>query len=91
MALTATAQTAPAPRWEAVNVTVEVAVDDVEVAVRDGYIYVSLARPAQVKIFTILGQPVTQATLPAGTSRIKVPARGIYILKTGSATKRITI
>lgn len=61
------------------------------VTVRDMYIYVELEQPAAVKLFTILGQPVSQMQLPAGTSRFRVSARGIYILKIGSATRRITI
>ena len=61
------------------------------VAVRDMYIYIGVDRPTTVKLFTILGQPVSQVNLPAGTSRFKVSARGIYILKIGSATRRVTI
>lgn len=63
----------------------------VDVSVRDGYIYITLSRRAQVKLFTILGQTVSQAELPAGTSRLRVTARGIYILRAGDATVRITI
>lgn len=61
------------------------------VTVRDMYIYVDVDRPTAVKLFTILGQPVSQGQLPAGTSRFRVSARGIYILKIGSTTRRITI
>ena len=58
---------------------------------RDGYIYVTAPQPVTVKVFTILGQLVSQAKIPAGTSRIKLGARGIYILKAGSQTRRVTI
>lgn len=61
------------------------------VTVRDMYVYVELEQPSAVKLFTILGQPVSQAQLPAGISRFRVGARGIYILKVGSSTRRITI
>lgn len=81
----------PPPAWEAVDTVVAEAADDLAVSVRDQYIYVSVPRPTGVKLFTILGQPIAQATLPAGTSRFRVSARGIYILKAGSITKRITI
>lgn len=79
--------------WESIEL---VAADneaplDVAVAVREGYVYVSLSRRAQVKLFTILGQTVSQAELPAGTSRLRVGARGIYILKAGDTTVRITL
>lgn len=70
---------------------VELAPEDVEVKVEDGYILISLPRQAQVKIFTILGQPVMTTNLGAGTSRLRLPARGIYILKIGTITRRITL
>ena len=80
------------PRWETVDTVVESLSDDREdITVRDQYIYLSTPRPVTAKLFTILGQPVTQAQLPAGTSRLRIDARGIYILKVGSLTRRITI
>ena len=63
----------------------------VEVVVRDGYIYVTTPRPASVKVLSILGQLISQQNIPAGTSRLRISARGIYILKVGSITKRVTI
>lgn len=84
---------APAPpRWETVDTVVASLSDErIDIAVRDNYIYVFTPRPVTAKLFTILGQPVTQAQLPAGTSRLRIDARGIYILKVGSITRRITI
>ena len=94
-ALWTPAVAAPAPavpgKWEQVDTAEEVFGDEVRVEVRDNYVYVSLARPAVVKIFTILGQPVAQSSLPAGTSRFRLTTRGIYILKLGTTTRRITI
>ncbi|MDE6301799.1 MAG: T9SS type A sorting domain-containing protein [Muribaculaceae bacterium] len=69
----------------------ELAPEEVTVSVEDGYILISLPRQAQVKIFTILGQPVMTTNLGAGTSRLRLPARGIYILKIGTITRRITL
>lgn len=90
--LAAPAVAAPAPvAWETVDTTVSDQADDFVVTVRDNYIYVTVSQPTGVKLFTILGQPIAQATLQPGTSRFKVGARGIYILKAGSTTKRITI
>lgn len=77
----------PTPRRQ----VVELAPEEVTVDVEDGYIVVTLARPAQVKVFTILGQPVMTTNLGAGTSRLRLPARGIYILKIGTITRRITL
>ena len=62
-----------------------------EVRSAGGYIYVDMARPATVKIYTILGQLVSQQQLKAGTSRLRVKSRGIYILKTQNTTRRITV
>lgn len=92
-ALTVPATAAPAQksRWEQVETAPGDLSEELAVVVRDNYIYVTVYRPTAVKLFTILGQPVSQVTLPAGTSRFKVAARGIYILKAGSTTRRITI
>ena len=86
------------PQWEPVTVTAPAAADDngdaserFEAVYRGGYLYVTLGRSAQVKLYTILGQLVSQRTLPAGTSRLRMRTRGIYILKTDIGTKRITV
>ncbi len=79
------------PRWEQVESVEAEMTDDVSVAVRDNCIYVTVSRPTTVKLFTILGQPISQVSLQPGTSRFRVGARGIYILKIGSITRRITI
>lgn len=75
--------------WEQVQAVPAPADDEVVAEVRDGHLYVWLLRPAKVQLFTILGQPVADASLPAGAFRLKLASRGIYILKAGSTTKRI--
>lgn len=80
------ANTAP---WEQVQAVPAPADDEVVAEVRDGHLYVWLVHPAKVQLFTILGQPVADASLPAGAYRLKLSSRGIYILKAGSTTKRI--
>lgn len=92
-AATSTVAAAPARVWESIEL---VAADNdnpvrVEATVRDGYVYVTLSRRTQVKLFTILGQTVSQTELPAGTSRLHMSGRGIYILKAGDTTCRITL
>lgn len=62
-----------------------------EITVKDGYVYVTTSKPVTIKIFSILGQLISQKQIPAGTSRTHIAARGIYILKAGTTTKRITI
>ena len=63
--------------------------DEVYSTVSEGYVYVVVRQRMQVKIFTILGQPVVQQTLQPGIYRYKLSSRGIYLLKAGSSTKRI--
>lgn len=65
--------------------------DSPDVWVRDGYIYISAQRPVTVKIFSILGQLISQESIPAGTYRLHLASRGIYILKAGALTRRITL
>ena len=99
VALWALTVSGAAPRWENVNTPVsvmpqtEIKVDDngVEVAVNDGYIYIGTARPVTVKVFTILGQLISQESLTSGTHRLRMTARGVYILKIGPTTRRVTI
>lgn len=83
---------AQSQRWETVETVIaELSDESVDVAVREQYVYVFTPQPVNIKLFTILGQLVSQASLPAGTSRLKVSTRGIYILKAGTVTRRITI
>lgn len=65
--------------------------DILEVAVKDGYVYVTTSKPVTVKIFSILGQLISQKNIQPGTFRTHITSRGIYILKVGSITRRITI
>lgn len=64
--------------------------EDIDIMVQGGYIYVSTSHQVTLKVFTILGQTVAQATLAPGNHRLRLPAKGIYILKLGSVTRRIT-
>lgn len=84
---------APAPTETASTETAQPSAGDsgASVSVRDMYIYVDMDHPGEVTLFTILGQPVSKVQLPQGSSRLRVNARGIYILKIGSSTRRITI
>lgn len=88
-----------APRWESVDTPVEMEVisdqksDDalVEMTVKEGYVYIGSSRPVTVKVFTILGQLISQESLSAGTHRLRMTTRGVYILKVGTSTRRVTI
>ena len=65
--------------------------DSIEIYSKDGHIVVKLAQKSQVKVFTILGQLVSQAELNAGTSMLKMNSRGIYIVKVGNVTQKVAM
>ncbi len=65
--------------------------EGIEISSKDSHIVVKLPQKAQVKVFTILGQLVSQAELNAGTSMLKISSRGIYIVKVGNITQKVAI
>lgn len=84
---------AASPNWE-LTTTISVDASDGErfdVRTRDGYIIVTTDHQVTVKIFSILGQLISQQTLQPGVWRLKVKARGIYILKADTITRRVTV
>lgn len=81
-------------RWELVSPApaVELAEEEyADVRVDNGTVYITVNRPVQVKVLTIVGQLIANDNLQPGTSRLRLTAKGIYILKIGSVTKRISI
>lgn len=79
----------PADSREVIRETTEN--EDIEIDIKDGWVYVTTSKPVTIRIFTILGQQITSETIPAGTKRIHIASRGIYILRAGTITRRITI
>ena len=83
--------------WEEVNsphaaITQTMEMDaDTQIAVSDGYIYLWSEKPVTVKLFSILGQLIAQETVKPGLHRLRIASRGIYILRAGTSTRRITI
>ncbi len=69
----------------------KVSTENIEIFSKDGYIVVRLPHKTEVKVFTILGQLVSQAELNAGTSMLKVNSRGIYIVKVGNVTQKVAM
>ncbi len=65
--------------------------DSVVVTVSDGYIYVSSEERLIVRVFSILGQLISREELPGGTYRFRMRSRGIYVVKIGTRTIRVTI
>jgi hypothetical protein len=83
----------PSPTWE---LTTAISIDNADgdrfdVRTRDGYIIVTTDHQVSLKLFSILGQLISQQTLQPGVWRLKVKARGIYILKTDTVTRRVTV
>lgn len=95
--LTALSSVAVARSWESVDripqpTSEQVAqADEFRAFVKEGFLYVELRQRATVRLFTILGQPVVQETLSSGVYRFRLVARGIYLLKINSTTRRITL
>lgn len=65
--------------------------DGFEVYASQGSIIIRTDKKVDVRVFTILGQLVSQATLNPGTSELKMKSRGIYIIKIDNITQKIAI
>ncbi|MGN0212576.1 MAG: DUF6383 domain-containing protein [Muribaculaceae bacterium] len=65
--------------------------DGVEIFGVNSSIIVRTPHRVQVRVFTILGQMVSQAVLNAGTSELKINSRGIYIVKIGNVTQKVAL
>ena len=90
--MSAVAQTAPRDREESRAVVADIdEPDKTEVTVKGMYIYVTTPRTVTVRLYSILGQLVRQQPVQAGTTRIKAPSRGVYVLQVGTVTRRVTI
>ena len=65
--------------------------DGIEIYGRNGIITIVTPKRINVKVYTILGQMVSQATLQAGTSELRLGSRGIYLVRIGSLTQKVAI
>ena len=65
--------------------------DGVEIYGSNGVITIKTPRRIQVRVFTILGQNVSIATLNPGVSELRVGARGIYIVKIGNIAQKVAL
>ncbi len=85
---------AKAPVWEVVETRdpeVGSAADDIEVVTRDNYIFITTPQPVEARVYTILGQLITTKKIAAGTVRLSLGLRGVYILKADTKTFRINL
>ena len=62
-----------------------------DVTVRDRAVYITTDTPVKIEVFTILGQLVTSKSIAAGTVRLTLGHRGVYILKGAGITKRVNL
>lgn len=64
--------------------------NDLVVRVAPGQVVVSSSQQIHIKVFTILGQMVSNETLPAGVNRLSL-SHGVYIVKVGDLTCKIAV
>lgn len=65
--------------------------DGVEIYANNGVITIKTTRRIQVRVLTILGQTVSQATLNPGVSELRVGTRGIFIVKVGNLAQKVAL
>jgi len=65
--------------------------DGIEIYGANGRITIVTPKRITVRVYTILGQLVSQATLQAGTSELKVGSRGIFLVKIGNLTQKVAL
>lgn len=87
---------AASPKWETPKTErteIPVAARDTDVTIRatKGTIIVTANKPVQIKVFSILGQLISNETLPAGTSQLNVSTHGVFIVKTGELTCKVAL
>ena len=73
------------------SVTDPRATDGVEIFSSDDVITIRTPKKIQVRVFTILGQLVSQASLPPGTSELRLNSRGIFLVKTEHITQKVVL
>ena len=65
--------------------------DGIEIYGSRGTITIVTPRRITVRVYTILGQMVSQATLQPGTSELRLGSRGIYLVRIGNLTQKVAI
>jgi hypothetical protein len=65
--------------------------DGVEIYGSNGTITIVTPKRIVVRVYTILGQLVSQATLQPGTKELRLGTRGIYLVRIGTVTQKVAI
>ena len=77
-------------QWKETKHAVQ-AESDLEITGKDGVILVRTTKRIQVRVFTILGQLVSQSVVNPGESILKVNSRGIYIVRVDNRTFKVAL
>ena len=65
--------------------------DGIEIYGSKGTITIYTPKRINVRVYTILGQIISQATLQPGTSELRLGTRGIYLVRIGNLTQKVAI
>ena len=65
--------------------------DGVKIYCNNGTITIVTPKRITVRVYTILGQVVSQATLQPGASELHLSSRGIYLVRIGNITQKVAI
>jgi len=65
--------------------------DGIEIYGSGGVITIVTPRRITVRVYTILGQLVSKATLPPGTNELRTLSRGIYLVKIDNITQKVAL
>ena len=65
--------------------------DGVGIYGSNGVITIVTPKRITVRVYTILGQMISQATLQPGTSELRLGSRGIYLVRIGNITQKVAI
>ena len=65
--------------------------DGIKIYGNKGVITIVTPKRITVRVYTILGQMVSQATLQPGTSELRLGTRGIYLVRIGNITQKVAL
>ena len=65
--------------------------DGVEIYGSNGVITIVTPKRITVRVYTILGQMISQASLQPGTSELRLGSRGIYLVRIANITQKVAI